>query len=257
MPDIIFARPDYNYDSYNDLYRIIVQSGFPLVHFNEMQVDNPDHCYIMTILNGENQQGWPDARARLILYDLEWRLNGDYPRIPGVREIWAADAWYAEQIGARYVLLGSHPGLNDNPAERRDKEYDYAMMAYMMPRRQGVQHEAKKRGVTFAPNGWQEQRHEALLKSRAMLHVHQHETIHTVAPQRWAIAAAYRLPVISESVIDKGDLAQVYGLFADFDDLPDFLATWKDDRRLAEYGEWLYNFLCVERSFRKNVEAAV
>lgn len=54
MPEIIFARPRWDYNSYTDFYRLIELSGYPLIFFDEIDPDS-SNCYVMTILNGENQ----------------------------------------------------------------------------------------------------------------------------------------------------------------------------------------------------------
>ncbi len=130
MSDPIFARPRYDYDSYRDLYRLIDLSGFKLIFFDEIDPQS-DNCYIMTIINGENNGGWVDPKARIVLWDIEWRLDGEYQRLPGVPEVWASDLWYAEHISAKYVPLGSHPGFALTPPNGQAKPYDAAMLSYM------------------------------------------------------------------------------------------------------------------------------
>lgn len=254
MSDVIFARPRYDYDSYQDLYRLITLSGYPLIFFDEIDPQS-DHCYILTLVNGEIQAGWPDAHARIILYDLEWRLNGEYPRLPGISEVWAADRWYAAQIGARYVPLGSHPGLNLHPDDPMQPAYDVAMLAYMTPRRDQMAVWLRQRGITLSPRGWGEERHQALIRTRAMLQVHQHDWAATTAPQRFALAAAYHLPLISEQAADPGIFEQAV-LWAGYADLPAATERWLHDDLTAQ-GEALYQLLCVERTFQSEVEKAL
>ena len=83
MGQIVFARPRTWYDSYSDLYTLIELSGYPLIYFDEIDPES-DNKYILTLVNGENQDGWQSPRAEIVLWDIEWRLDGDYPRIPGV-----------------------------------------------------------------------------------------------------------------------------------------------------------------------------
>ena len=75
MTNIIFARPRHHYDSYTDLYRLIELSGYPLIYFDEIDPVS-DNLYVMTIVNGENMHGWHQPRAKIVLWDLEWRLDG-------------------------------------------------------------------------------------------------------------------------------------------------------------------------------------
>lgn len=256
MSNVIFARPRYEYDSYRDLYRLIALSGYQTVYFDEVDPQS-DNCYILTMLNGENQVGWPDAKARIILYDLEWRLEGEYPRIPGVSEIWAADKWYADTIGARYVPLGSHAELPELPLQDCPKVWDVAMMAYRPPRREQMVVWCNDYHISVAPNGWGLERHSILQQCKAMLHVHQHEYAHTIAPQRWTMAAAYKLPIIAESPRDPGIFGYTYGLYSDYHHLAEFAKLWCDDTRLRDYGLALHDLLCVHRPFRTWIDEAL
>lgn len=254
MPDVIFARPRHNYDSYRDLYQLITLSGYPLIYFDEIDPAS-DNCYIMTIANGENQTGWQQPKARIILWDLEWR--NDAEQIPGVAETWASDPWYAARIGARFVLLGSHPDLNPCPADRDGNfEYDVAMMAYMIPRREQVKTWLRASALNIAPNGWGDERHNILSHSRAMVHVHQWDEFPCIAPQRFAFSAAYQLPVISEDVWCK--IPELRGVeYQRWSKLADYIAGRVHLADLQNSGIALYESLCVEHTFKKCVEAAL
>lgn len=254
MTSPIFARPRWNYDSYSDLYSLITLSGFPLIYFDEID-ESSDNTYICTMINGENEHGWQPGRARVIVWDLEWRLQGDPPNIPGISEMWASDRWYAEQIGARYVPLGSHPGLNPTPEMSIEKQFDFTMLAYMTPRRERIAHDLRGRGLRMTGNAWGEQRHNYLVQSRAMLNVHQHDWAATTAPQRFALAAAYKLPMISEAACDPGVFADCV-LWSGYGALVDFTSNQlRGD--LHEYGEALYELLCVSIPFRTCVERSL
>lgn len=257
MADVLFARPRWQYDSYSDVYRLIALSGYPLVFYDEIDAAS-DNTYILTVANGETEKGWPDARARLILWDLEWHVDGA-PIIPGVSEVWASDAWYAQRIGARYVPMGSHEGLAAGETNGA-VHYDFAMMSYYTYRRQWIRDRLLERGLTLAPNAWGDARHAALSGARAMLHVHQHDNINTVAPGRFALAAAYRLPVISERLDDWGIFNHGCLLCCDYPNLIVFADMWlrrNEARVLADYGRALHNLLCRDHTFRTGVEAAL
>lgn len=266
---VIFARPDYDYYQYHDMYRIIELSGYPLIKFSEIDPQS-DNTYIMTIVNGENQGGWQNVKARIVLWDLEWRLTGEYPRISGVSEVWASDGWYAEQlrlrdINARFVPLGSHRDLNPTPDARPEKVYDYAAMMYWTPRREAIRVGLLSRGVTIAPNAWDDEpnkppmaRHDILLRSRAMLHIHQNEGVRTIAPQRWVMAAAYRLPIVSEEVTNP-----IWcGYYPPYELLNEcavnlMVNTTANAVTIRRLADELHQQMCVEQPFRKGVEAAL
>ncbi len=267
MTNPIFCRTRHVYDSYIDFWRLVELSGFPCIYVDQIDPAS-DNTYIFTPLNGENDNGWQDPRAEIILWDLEWRLdtnNGaDHTglQVPGVARIWASDKWYAEQIGAEYVPLGSHAGLASGYTDNSNGTYwDAAVMAYLGPyRRNNVVNRIKDTGVRIAPNGWGQERHDILRASRAMLHIHQHDGIQTIAPQRWALAAAYSLPLITETLIDRGIFGNSNMLMCNYEHLPEFVRMWtlrNEARILEDYGRALHQLLCVERTFRVCVEAAL
>lgn len=271
MSNVIFARPRMHYQSYTDLYRLIELAGYPLVYLDEIDAQS-DNCTICTLYDNMNHpvdmgvwaQGWPGARAKIILWDIEWHMgdNALPLPIPGLAEVWAADAWYAAQIGARYVPMGSDARLPLTPIERNGQyDYDVAMLTYNTWRRQRAIEDMQKSGLTVAPNEWGEARDRILERSRVMAHIHQHDNVPTVAPSRFAIAAAYKMPLITEMLGDEGIFTGGYKLTVpDIGSVGAFVSLALDpkveDKRRA-YGEALHHLLCVENTFQSFVEAAV
>ena len=261
MTDVIFARPRYNYDSYTDLYRLITLSGYDLIYVDQIEPDS-DRLYIATIYNGETATGWPGARARILMLDMEWHMDWDTqrPSVPGVAGWLAADRWYAQHIGAGWLALGSHPGLREGTPTARTTVYDVAALMYWTHRRALVRDAMLAREMRLAPNGWGLSRHEALSTSRAMLHIHQHEDVPAIAPLRAALAAAYSLPLIAETPRDKGLLGYGTMLNSDHKNLADFAYLWtrrSDTQTLATFGHTLHQMLCHEHTFRVGVESVV
>lgn len=257
MSDVVFVRTRHFYQPYADFHRLIQVSGYPLVYIDEMDIHDPSKTYILSPKNGE----WGDythARARLIWWQLEWEQTPE-PLPAGVAEKWTSDAWHSDRINARFVPLGSHPCLSLNPDERRDKRYDVIYLQCPSYRRYGVWGEVEKHGLTVAPDGWGYQRHERLLEARAMIHVHQHDSIPTIAPLRWCIAAAYRLPVISETVANRAPFGYTHFMTSDYQYLAEFAAMHLRDKytNLEGYGGALHQKLCHELTFRKSVEATL
>lgn len=258
---ITFVKTAWHYQNYDDFFRLAELSGYPIIPLSELNPADDSKTYILTPYNGDWQTGFPDARARIIHWDLEWRHKADYPHIPGVAETWASDAWYAMQNGTRYVTLGSHPDLPLRPLPEPPyaPEYDVAFMAYLNPRRALIASQLQALGLKIAPNGWGDARHETLIRARTMVHVHQWEQFKCIAPQRWAIAAAYKLPIISEEC-SAFDTAHPTFAIAPYNELAE--AGHRVTQRgyedtLHYFAERLYQHLCVDRPFRYNVEAAV
>lgn len=264
MPSIIFAQPRHQYGSYADYRKLIELSGFPLVFMDEIDPDS-DNIYIFSTPathwhTGVERKGWPGARARIIYWSLEWYKDVDYRSIPGV-EIWSPDAWYADLIGARYVPMGGHPDLKLHPTRPNGRVFDVATLFAPTPRRQWAVHQLQnERHLHLAPTQdcWDEHRHNVLMQSRCMVMVHQLDNSPTVAPQRWALAAAYGLPVITETLGNPGIFSEGRRLMADLPFLGEFTAMWlraENKARLEDYGNALHDFLCHHYTFRKSVEA--
>lgn len=256
MSDVIFAQPRHVYESYADLRSLIALSGFPLVYYDEIDPDS-DNTYVLTVLNGECEAGWKDPRARIVLWDLEYHLDG--VSVPGVAEVWSADAWYARQIDAKYAPMGSHPGLRLQADSTSPERYDVAFLGYMIPRRERIYNDLKQAGVKVSPpHAWGEERHRILANSTAYLHIHQHEHIPTIAPLRMVVAAAYGLCVISESVADAGIFEGAL-LTADYSQLSDWYVKEILSRPIlmGDLRHALHWTLCENLTFRKSVEAAL
>lgn len=265
MGEIIFAQPRWQYDSYQDFRALVTVSGFRLIYVDEIPREGvSENVYIVTPLNGEWEHGIV-TDGRVIWWDLEWRLDGAYPQVPGVSEVWTSDRWYSQRTETRYVPMGSHPDLR--PSEPADgaaydgAAYDGAYLAYMIPRRQRIHHELRERGVRLSPTGaWGSERHAILSHATAYLHVHQLDNAPTIAPLRMIVAAAYRLPVISESVADAGIFTHTYLMTSAYAQYADFVRMWVcgDDRqRLNDYGGALHDLLCRDLTFRRCVEQAL
>ncbi len=106
-------------------------------------------------------------------------------------EVWVSDARLADEIGQRFVVLGSDYGLGE---PGRDKEFDYCHMSVEIGRRQSI----FKHLDNVGHNCWPPERDEILKKSRFALNVHQ--DVHNFQePLRFALFAAYGLPIVSEN----------------------------------------------------------
>lgn len=265
MPQVYFVKTRTAYDSYRDYFRLAELSGYPVIFCDEIDTDS-DNVYIFTPLNGENNHGWGDnPRCTIVLHDLEWRLKesdfawseSDLTIPPGVKRVWASDKWYAERIGAQYVPLGSHAGLaGDTPADGQG--WDIAPLSYRTGRRNAAIGDMERLGLMIAPNAWGEPRDALLKEAKTVVHIHQHDNVATVAPLRFAIAAAWRKPLISESVHDRGIFADAV-LYADFSVIADYTAVMvrRYPELLQAKANTLHDLLCHQNSFKSFVEAAL
>lgn len=267
MGKVIFCATDFylngGYGSYRDWFRLVELSGYPVIPLAQLDPES-DNTYIVTPLNDEWLQGWQQPRARIIHYELEWRWDwrAEVDEPPGVAEVWAGDKHFADQIDARYVPIGSHPGLCEVehwPTRNHRPLHDLAFMGYRDPaRRFRLLHELIQSGVTIAPDGWGKDRSMNLLTCQCMLAIHQHDNMATIPPLRLCIAAAHKLAVISEQVADAGIFTGLVDHFP-YRDLARMAKLIVRDpyNRLTEQGLALYDKLCVEHTFRKSIEAAL
>ena len=270
MSNVYFVRMremlDGYYDSYSDAFRLAELSGYPVIWLNEIDPAS-DNTYILSPLNGSWNHGWQNPKARMILLDLEWRLSSgghtwDKNELvvpPGVAEVWTSDPWYAGIVGAKYVPLGSHPGLAEDTAPSAE-HFDVAPLSCQSQDggRQHMMDLLMKQGVSIAPNAWNPDRDAMLKNTTAMLHIHQWRKVRTIAPLRFAIAAAYGLPLISEQVEQRGIFDGV-ALFTSYDAMPEYVKTLTQryPERLKEHGQALKELLCVQNSFKACVERAL
>lgn len=270
MTDPIFVRtrfdyvnPENGFGSYQDYWRLVELSHFPTCYVDEMDTAS-DNVYIISPLNGEIPQedgkplGYPGARARIIHWNLE---QSPYPKYPGINETWVSDARLAECTNdGKYLLMGSHEGLRYPGEIERTEHFDTIMLAYMTPRRDQIAVSVREEGLTIAPNGWGLDRHKSLISTSTMLHVHQNDGKAYCAPQRFALAAAYSLPLITEMLDHPGKFGHGHMLSAAYEYLAPFVRVWtrRNEARILEgYGESLHQFLCHQWPFRKCVENAL
>lgn len=288
MSNPIFCQSRYEYQSYSDYFNLVRLSGFPLIYVDEIDPDS-DNTYIFSTPqtywhDGTERHGWENPRARIIFYNLEWYEDVDYSIIPGV-EIWSPDKWWAERISAKYVPMGSHPNLvgywaassGDGklvkswfPPEggkpltdaqlNAEKKYDAVTLWADSYRRYHAQDLLQSNAVTIAPKGWGSERDDILIRSRCMVSVHQKDGLPTVAPQRWCLAAAYHLPMITETLADPGLFTSPVRLMCDLGYIGRFTANWlrpENANALANIGDSLHHLLCERYTFRKGIEDAL
>lgn len=263
MTKTIFVRTRHHYVPYDDLFRLAELSGYPIIYVDEMQAhDAPDVTFIISPVNGEwNTRPKGYTQGRVILYMLEWNTDGSHNAPACADEIWCGDKWHSEVHGYRYVPLGSHPGLNEAwqyPAPEGDgKLYDVAFMGYTAPsRRAKLLQEMFTLGLRIAPNAWGRERSELLIRSNLMLFIHQFDNMPTIPPLRMCIAAAHKIPVISETVRDKG-MFDGYLSIAPYDMLVTNvrLVVHNIPKAFHLTGESLYHLLCEDYTFRRSIES--
>lgn len=253
----IFVMPRKTYGSYHDFWKLAELSGFELIFQDEADLRDPHATYIFAA--PERIPDCTNARAHTILWQMEYA--GDYSEVENagtVDEVWSSDPAHAERTGAKFVLLGSHRGLNPELRTAEEPEYDLTMLAYMVDRRRAVKDRLSTyRWTEDYPGHGGAERHNLLKNTRLMVHVHQHE-VPALAPLRLAIAAAYRMPVVSEAVEDAGPYRRAV-MWAKYGEIPGRVELYFDGKvdDDAQHDNALHRLLCVERSFGKCVMEAL
>lgn len=269
MSDVIFCATDFylngGYRSYVDFFRLVELSGYPIIPLSQIDPTDASKTYIVTPLNDEWLNGWPGAKARIIHWEMEWRWDwrAGVNEPPGIAEVWASDKWFADYIGAKYVPMGSDERLNirDDQTIPISKIYDVAQISYQVPRRARITNQLHAEGLQIAQNEnlWDRQRCLVLEQSKVMVHVHQHGDAPGVAPLRWCLAAAHKLPIITETVRDRGIFGFTHMGQSSYVFLPRFVSLCIRDHhnRLDDYAMALHDLLCRDLTFRKSVEKAL
>jgi len=266
MDSPIFVFPEKSYPSYLDFLKLADVSGFQRCHESQINLDDGAATYIF--VTPEGIPNCTQARARTIFWQLEY--NGDYCQQSNretVSELWASDPYYADRHQYKYVLLGSDARLMPNYetghgvyAQQVTRTYDLVMLAYMTPRRQAVRNQLTAfRWPVDYPGHDTYERHEVLSISRLMLHVHQHEANPAfLPPLRLALAAAYRLPVISEDVPYRGVYDEALAGWGRYGDLVGLAVSYLAAIKLSDgIGSRLHELLCEQHPFASCVCGAL
>ena len=205
--DIVFAFPQTMYDSYTDLRNLVSVSGFESCNVDDISRQNT--CYITSPFNGDVDAALSARPKSTRNYKIViWYLERPANALAFVRDVahyldtladefWVADIGIFSLIkhlaGTRFVAIGSDERIGSTQSTQ--KVYDFCHMSYVYGRRDVILRLKCKIG----PNGWGELRNNILLRSKFMVNVHQDEN-QFGEPLRFALAAAYAMPVISETI---------------------------------------------------------
>lgn len=218
--NVVFAHPRFQYSSYTDYRELVRLTGFETCYVDEIDVTRPETIYVVSPINGEYRparDGWRDKEhnAMLVTWCLERPsdgLMGDFIR--GTKEflndwyvdhVWLSDRWFTQQVNDKrvtFAVLGSHRGLGQlGNLPDTHMQWDVIHLSCVTHRRRLIWEELEARGLRIAPNAWGETRHDEMLRTKFLVNVHQDEWP-IIEPQRFALAAAYGTPVITEGCRD-------------------------------------------------------
>lgn len=270
---IVFAKTRHEYDSYRDLRSLVELSGFETCFVDEMDL-TAEAVYIATPINGEFRPHIDHRRsilsgaqkAVIVWWNLERPDTEGSPPITDVVSdvlqyadaVWVSDRHYqCMDTRMHHVVLGSHPGLMMR-SEISPKQFEYTHQSYVWGRREKIYIPLRSAGMREGPNSWFEQRDEILRSSKLMLNVHQTPSL-IGEPIRFALTAAYKMPMISETLVEPYPLNPGTDfLNMRFHELVGaVVAASLNPVTLRGLGENLHNRLCVEWTFRRGVEEGV
>jgi len=270
MTDITFIKTRHYYQPYGDFFRLVEASGFPTIYVDELDV-RQHGVFIVSPVNGEwrphiDNHIHEQRNAHLIAWNLE-RPDGSEGSIGKygkdnreliynfhADEVWVSDRKLAEMTTLRFVPLGSDERLG-HPGDG-NKRYHFCHLSYEVPRRQTIYKQFDKPFI--GPNSWPPEREQVLWSSKFALNVHQDQ--HPFQePLRFALFAAYGLPIISETIYDSYPWSDEFMIFAGYDHLADVVRNCLADdyRKYREMGLRARERMCHEFNFRKMVELAV
>jgi hypothetical protein len=268
---IIFARTRHTYDSYTDFWTLVSLSEFPTCYVDEIDL-RARNVYVTTMQNGEWQEMIQKQKGRrnahLILWNLErpagWAGTvGKYnERVWSMihnrwfDEHWVSDRRLAEETETRFVVLGSHPRLGE-PSKIEDRAFDFVHMSLLTNRRQSI---FKKFNPSFVgQNCWPPKRHGVLRSSKFAFNVHQDNHPYQ-EPLRFALFAAYGLPILSEDIYDSYPWDASTMIWDKYPHLVGHMHALLDDRNYQKFydmGMRAHQRMTVQYEFGKVVRQAV
>ncbi len=276
--DPVFVTTHVSYDSYTDYWKLVKASGFEICHQDQINV-NRDCVYVLSPSNGDVEamlriQPKPaDRQCQFAVWFLE--RPGTVPKkefaadiasrfsVYGLNHIWFSDRamWgiVRDVVGTKFVPMGSDEAIGTT--HKTEEKYDITHMSYVWGRRSFLNypHLMKIKPERIGGNCWGDDRDRTMRTSKFMVNVHQdgggyHE------PLRFALCAAYGVPMISESCEDPYPYEPGRDfLSVPYDQLQTFIPkTLKDDyNRYKGIGLNMWDTATKKFRFKNNVEGAL
>ena len=270
---ITFAKPGHYYQSYSDFWKLVDLSGFDQCALSEVDIAKP-RVYIVTPIAGDSLSGeWGPHianqagkihNAHLVHWCLE-RPSGSggvgnyafenrkrmYART--LDDVWVSDRALASETMLRYVTLGSDYGLGE-PGDR--KLHDFCHMSYMVDRRLRIYDQFDKKVIGW--NCWGVERDQVLKHSRFALNIHQ-DQFPFQEPLRFALFAAYGLPILTEEIRDAYPWNESMMNFNTYDGIVGRMREMLDNdyNRWRSLGMQARAIMCKTYRFKDMVEKVV
>lgn len=280
LMDTVFVRTRHAYRSYYDYWRLVELSGYPTCYVEQidlcrevMYVISPANLEFLTHIEKErtrlSERGLR-KNAHLVWWNLERPDNGSwgFADLSGAMvanstndvlrycdTVWVSDRYFQSlETNAVHVVLGGHPGLSRR-IRVQYPYYQWCHMSQVNDRRKGVLKNLKN--YMMGPNAYGTLKERVISHSKLMLNVHQTE-MPIMEPLRFALAAAYKMPVISETIIDPWPLTvDLDYISAPYGQLSEVAIKCFDRADLGDFGFRLHEKLCLEWTFRRGVDEGI
>lgn len=260
----IFARTRHEYASYGDFWRLVATAGFPTCYVDEIDVADDAKTYIFTPINGEvmpQLPAWKGRRCKIVWWNLERPEDETLPTsLAAVRgsvdATWVSDRVYADlHRDLSYVRLAGHPDFGTRSADRR---YDVCHLAYVNGRRRPIVEALLQAGLRVAPEAYgRDAQDRSVACSHLVLNTHQYDGMYILAPIRFAVAASYAVPIVSEPYHDRAAHDLCAARASTFDLASTITCLLSDPDRLRSFGAALHDALCRNTDFGREVRAAI
>lgn len=262
---VIFVKTRHHYASYVDFWRLVDASEFETRFIDEIDLADETAIYVFTPMNGEILPCLRvERRSRVVWWNLE-RPGADPTTGPSIDAlsglidaIWVSDR-FAAQSDSRftYAFMASHARIAD--ANFFPQKYDVCHLAYIWGRREACINELRARGLSIAPQAYGADAQNKIVPAcKLMLNLHQFADAPMVAPLRFAVAAAYGIPIISERlpVPENGPM-----IIGEIERIPDLVRRLVADsvgtESLSKHGYYLHRQFCINTDFRNEVERRI
>lgn len=275
-PEPVFLKSKILYESYTDFWSLVRLSGFTAMPAAEADFSSP-RTFIWPTMDWETVERLAlepkgSRQARIIWWYLERpdaHRRGVEPQdlfrqsIEEVLQAWVDEVWVSERTlfswdpRTRYVRLGGHPGLRES-APSVVPAFDVAHFGQLSPRRSKIIADLGRRGFTVTPGAWGSERAVLLEASSLLLNIDRVEGMHLAAPLRFVLAAAHRLPILTEAMADPDPLIPGESILqAPYEGLVDLVSESLLRKDLLGIGNAGYRALCMEHLFREEVLSAL
>jgi len=269
-----FVRSRKPYPSYDDFWKLVELSAFEWAWADVADLAESSRLWVWPTMNMEFlgrvlTQG-KSRKARVAWWYLE-RPDANLPEgadavsafkaavdqgLESVDAVWVSDRALA-RISPNAVLapFGSHEGLRELPP--LEARYDVFFVGQRTPRRRAVIEAIEAKGLSVSPDSSGFERETALASSKISLVVGRTGRMQVVTPLRWALAAAYDLPILQEDLPDPWPLSLGTSIaMAPVAGLPEaaFGLAWSESR--WDLARAAHDLLLREITFRVGVERA-